>query len=499
MDQITFDEIPYDRLEPGTFIEVRPNYRNMGLLPYPVRSILLCQKLATGTLAEGVEQEIVNPDDAIAYCGLGSIGAEQVKAFRRTNNTTPLYIMALKDAVGAVDASGTFTFVGSLALATVLRFKVAGQQVRITVEPTDDVADMATSLAAAIMAETSLIVTAAAALGVVTVTCKHGGEVGNDVDLRVDTKAQPVPDGLTITVVDMSNGSGNPDIDDAFDALSSSWYTQFQHPWNDATNMAKFATEMRTRFTAMTKLDAHGFVAKRGTYGELGTFGELTNEPFISAMGLKKSPTSSWVMSAAVCGLATFHLTNDPSRQLRSLVIEGVEAPDPIDRFTETEQDLLLRKGMSTFDHLPDGKTTISRLITTYKVSTLNIVDRAWLDIMTPATMSRIRYDWAGYIGLLYPRSKLLDDEDQAAFVGRGDDDGGLVGNAIVTPRRMHGSWAARCRLYADNAWIEDIDRTLKESFFVRNADDKNRLDASQQVLIVGNLMVFAAALEFQV
>ena len=499
MDQITFDQIPYDIREPGTFLEIRPNYRNVGLLPYPVRSIVIGQKLATGTLVEGVEQEIVNPDDAIAFFGKGSIGAEQVKAFRRTNGTTPLYIIALEDAGGAVKAAGTFTFLGSLSLATVLRFKVAGKQVRITVDATDEIADMATSLAAAIMAETSLTVTAASALGVVTVTCRHGGEVGNDIDLRVDTKAQPIPDGLIVTVVDMANGSGNPDIDDAFDALSSSWYTQFQQPWNDVTNMAKFATEMRERFTAMAKLDAHGFVAKRGTYGELGTFGELTNEPFITAMGLKKSPTSSWVISAAVCGLATFHLTNDPARQLRSLVIEGVDAPDPTDQFTETEQDLLLRKGISTFDRLTDGKVIISRLITTYKVSNLGISDEVWMDIMVPATMSRIRYDWSAYIGLLYPRSKLLDDEDQAAFVGRGDEGKkGLVGNAIVTPRRMHGSWAARCSLYADKAWIENIRKTLDESYFIRDGDHKNRLNASQQVIIVGNLMVFAGALEFQ-
>ncbi|PCI04654.1 MAG: phage tail protein [Hyphomicrobiales bacterium] len=495
---MTFDQIPYDRLEPGTFTEIRPNYRNIGLLPYPVRSNIIGQKLAAGTLVEGVEQEIVNPDDAIALFGVGSIGAEQVRAFRKTNKTTPLYVVALGDADGAVKATGTFTFVGSLALATVLRFKVAGQQVRITVEPTDVVADMATNLAAAIMAETSLVVTAGAALGVVTVTCKHGGEVGNDIDLRVYTKDQPIPDGLTIAVADMADGAGNPDVDDAFDALSSSWYTQFQMPWNDSTNMAKFAAEMRARFTALAKLDAHGFVAKRGTYGELGTFGELTNEPFISAMGLKNSPTSSWVLSAAVCGLATFHLTNDPARQLRSLVVEGVEAPEAVDQFTETEQDLLLRKGIATFDRLPDDKLTISRLITTYKTSNLGIPDRAWMDIMVPATLSRIRYDWSAYVGLLYPRSKLLDDEDQAAFVDRGDDDDGLVGNAVVTPRRMHGSWAARCALYAKKTWVEKIEKTLKESYFVRGDDGKNRLNASQQLIIVGNLMVLAGALEFQ-
>lgn len=37
MSDIVFDEIPYDVLEPGTFLEVKPNYRNVGILPYRQR------------------------------------------------------------------------------------------------------------------------------------------------------------------------------------------------------------------------------------------------------------------------------------------------------------------------------------------------------------------------------------------------------------------------------------------------------------------------------
>ena len=93
----------------------------------------------------------------------------------------------------------------------------------------------------------------------------------------------------------------------------------------------------------------------------------------------------------------------------------------------------------------------------------------------------------------------LVDDEEGAAFVGRTDESDEDPGNSVVTPRRMHGSWAARCRLYGDRAWIEDVMRTVKESVFARSADDKNRLESRQQVRIVGNLMTLAGSLEFQV
>lgn len=493
-----FDEIPVDRLEPATLLEIKPNYRNAGLLPYPEKVCIIGQKLDTGTLAVGDIVEITRADEAIALFGRGSIGAEQVAFFKGANRNTPLFVTALADDGASVKATGTFTFAGAVSAATVLRFKVGGRQVRITALTTDNVTALATKLAAAINADLDMVATAASALGVVTVTAHHGGEVGNEINLKVDTRAQPLPSGLTVAIVAMSGGAGNPDVQGALDLMTSTWFTKLTHPWNDATNMAATAEFLRVRYLATSKLDCHGFVFKGGTYGELGTFGALTNNAFLTCGGLNKSPTSSWAIAAVACGLAAFHLNNDPARQLRSLILPGVQAPDTADQFIDEENDLLLRTGISTFDCLSDGTVTISRMITTYKTSNLGVADRAWLDIMVPATMSRIRYDWSAYISLMYPRSKLVDDNSAASFASRNDNDED-PGTAVVTPQRMKGSWAARCRLYGEKVWIEDVARTVKESTFARSEADRNRMESRQQVQIVGNLMVFAGALEFQV
>jgi|GEM_PF-520478 len=504
MELITFDEIPYDRLEPGTFLEVRPNYRNVGLLPYPVRSLLVLHKLPAGNAKPGQVIQVTNANDGIALAGAGSIGSEQVASFVKANKTTPLYAIALGDAENSVKARGSFTFAGGVNTAVVLRVKINNKQVRFTVLSEDDPEAIANKMAAAVNAET-LPVTASAENGIVTLDCRHGGEVGNDIDLRIDTKAQPIPDGLTITINAMANGSGNPDVNDALDAVAGQWFTQIQMPWNDITNVEALVEECNQRYKALSKLDVHSFVGFNGTFGEMTTFGDLTNSPFLTITGVHKTPTAPWVHSASSCGIAAFHLTNDPARQLRSLVVPDFEAPDDEYQFSEEEQDFLLRRGISTFDHLPDGSTTISRMITTYKVSNLGVADRAWMDIMVPATMSRIRYDWAAYVSLLYPRSKLVEDEETAAFLTRPssgadpDDDDQAESNAVVTPRRMHASWAARCRLYADLVWVQNVDKTIRQSRFVIDKSDDNRLNANQQVKIAGNLMVLAGALEFQV
>ena len=135
------------------------------------------------------------------------------------------------------------------------------------------------------------------------------------------------------------------------------------------------------------------------------------------------------------------------------------------------------------------GRTvTLSRVVTSYQVSALGVPDTAWLDVMVPATMSRLRYDWRAYLALTYPRHKLADDDSPAAEYS----------SAVVTPRRMHGAWAARCKLYERQGWIEGAKRTAERSVFVRDGGDRNRLNAAQYVRVIGNLMVFAASLEFE-
>lgn len=168
-----------------------------------------------------------------------------------------------------------------------------------------------------------------------------------------------------------------------------------------------------------------------------------------------------------------------------------MEAPAEVDRFTDTEQDLLLKGGISTFNSGKDGTVTLDRVVTTYKVSPLAVPDRAWLDIMVPKTMSRLRYDWASYVSLLYPRNKLAADGSLAAEA----DESGVV----VTPKRMHGSWSARCSQYEKWGWIQGSSETVRQSVFAIDDADDDAMLARQQVRIMGNLITLKSSLEFQV
>lgn len=483
----TFSEIPYDWLNPGTYLEVRPNYKRQGLLPFPARSLIITQKLSAGLAPALAMREITSDAQGEAFFGAGSIGAQQVKAYRAANKTGALFAMAMDDVAGGTAATGTITFTGA-GNGTVAHY-INGKRVPVTATSLLTVSQLATATAAAINADTSLPVTAASALGVVTLTARHKGVCGNDIDIRVNRFLDDVvPTGLTVAIAAMGGGATNPTLQTALDALVGQWFTDIVIPWSDGANLSALSAWAADRYKAMGKLDCHGYAGARGTYGQLGTAGALTNSPFITMIGANKPGSSPWELAASLAGVAAFQLTNDPARQLRSLALPGVWI-DAKDQFTDQEQDLLLRQGISTWTALNDGTIVLDRVVTMYKVSNLNVPDRAWLDIMVPKTMTRVRYDWASHVTLLYPRHKLADDYSPAADAS----------DAVVTPRRMAGTWASRCKLYERAGWIEDVRRTVDESLFYRSPNDRNRLEASQQVQIIGNLMVLAGALEFQV
>ncbi|MCX5497326.1 phage tail sheath subtilisin-like domain-containing protein [Kaistia dalseonensis] len=487
---VAFNEIPYDWLKPGVLVEVRPNYDRMGAVPYPARALLIVQSLAGGAGVAKTLYRITRPDQGRALFGAGSVGADMVEAFKKANKTSDVYAIALADAAAAVAATGTFTFAGTATSSGVAALYIGSVRIAIPIIVGTTAAQAATAAVAAINAIATLPVTAAAAAGVVTLTAKHKGEVGNGIGLAFARRdGDSVIAGLAVTVAAMAAGATNPNLQDVLDVIAAEWFTDIALPWDDATTLGLLAAELATRYQAMGKRDAQAYLGHRGTFGGLTTKGALTNSPFISAIGAKNSPAAPWVWAATLAGVATFQLANDPARQLRTLPLPDIEAPPTADRFTDTEQNLLLGGGISTFTSLADGTVTIDRIVTTYKTSPLGVPDRAWLDIMVPKTASRVRYDWSSYVALMYPRHKLADDDSPAA----------AERDAVVTPGRMHGSWATRCKLYERWGWIEGASDTVAQSTFARDDSDRNRLNASQQIIIIGNLMVLAAALEFQV
>ena len=129
----------------------------------------------------------------------------------------------------------------------------------------------------------------------------------------------------------------------------------------------------------------------------------------------------------------------------------------------------------------------LMRVVTTYLTDSQGVPDPFWHDIMTPKVMSRIRYDWNAYRKQVYPSNKLSDSGSVAAEYDA----------TVATPNRLAASWAARYRLYMEAGWVENA-ALATQAVFVRNTTDPNRVDCSLPIQVIGNLMVTAAVMSFQ-
>ncbi|MDC7787966.1 phage tail sheath C-terminal domain-containing protein [Rhodoplanes sp. TEM] len=489
---ITFDEIPYDLRKPGTYVEVAPVYdRKSGTYGWPARAVLLVQKLSTGSAAAATIYRITRPAQGASLFGAGSIGDRMVQAFKAANKTTDLYAIALADKGDGVQATGTFVFTGPATAAGTIAVHVADHRVTVGVAASDSATTIGAAVAAALTAVADLEVTASATTGTVTVTAKHKGEAGNALQLAVNPRIDDVmPAGVGCTVTAMSGGSGNPDVTTLLDAIAAEWFTGAVTAWTDSTSLAALAAWAAERYTAMAHKDVKIYWGPHGTFGQLGTLGGYTNSPHMpSAPGANRSASPPWAWAASLAGIAEAQLAADPARQLRGLALPGIAAPASADRFTEEEQDLLLHSGISTFEVDTDGTVRLDRVITTFKTTSDGAESDAWLDITVPATLSRIRYDWRAHTAATYPRHKLASDGSPAAEHSP----------TVVTPQKLHGSWAARCQVYERNGWIQDATETVGRSSFERDADDRHRVNSIQRVKVMDNLIVLAGRLEFEV
>lgn len=488
---ITFNEIPYTWLRKGAYVEARPNYQTKGAAPWPTRVLIVGQKLAAGTAAANVPLPITRIDQATGYFGQGSQLEAMVKAFKAANKVSEIWAFPLADAAGTA-ATKTITITGTPSAAGTVALYIGGRRLAIPVATTDTPTTVAAAIVAAVTADPAMLMSATNAAGVVTLTAKNLGTLGNLIDVRINYYWDDVsPLGLTFVVATGVAGATDPAISTVITAIANDWYTDIVMPYTDSANMALLETELARRYNAMGGLDMHAYSGLIGSYATATTWSSTRNSAYSTTIPCGAAPLDPpFLWAAALAGVAAFQLGNDPARQLGSLVLPGIKAPAPAAQFLDTEQNLMLGKGLCSWDALPDGTVVLNRVVTNYQKANSGAADQAWLDINVPKTASRIRYDWINYVQLNFPRHKLADDTSPALQTLDPT-------NAIATPRSLMGSWIGRCRLYAQQGWIEDIEYSKANSFFERDANDRNRANGRQSIKIIGNLIVLAGALEF--
>lgn len=488
---INFREIPSPLLVPGSYQEIVPGYQKFGLFAIPSRTLFIGGKTSAGTATTAtVVPNVTRVLDGRGYGGAGSHIDRMVTAYLQPDNEVPLDIICLDDAGGGTAAAWTLTFTGTATQGGTPAVAIEGTRIYIGTLAGDTASAAATEFAAAINADTTRPVTAAAVGAVVTATAKNKGVCGNDISFVANpARGDAMPAGLTLAITQTVQGATNPSIAAALALVSNTWYTDIVIAWQDSANLVLLAAELERRWNAMTRRDARGHVGVTGTFSQQLSVAAAANARFIYFSPLQAPGSAPWAVAASAAGICAQQLTTDPARQLDEIAMPGIVGPQPANLAIDTEQELLLAGGCSVFRVLQDGTVTMKRYVSTYTVNANGGLDPAWQDVMAQAVSSRIRYDWKNYFRSLYPANKLAPDGSLAA----------QSDPSVVTPNRAKASWGARYIVYAKNGWVVDeINQANAAEFFI-DPNDPNRLDYRIPYTRIGNMIVDAGQIVMNV
>jgi phage tail sheath gpL-like len=486
---IGFNTIPINILTPGQFVEFDSRAAQQGLPTIPHKILVIAPRLTSGSIAAMTVARVRSAAEAEQFCGRGSVGAAMLKAVRAANPYTDCWMIGVSDAGGAVAATGTVTIVGPATAAGALRLYVAGEVVSIAVANGDAQNVIATALAAAINANSALPVTANAATNVVTVTARHAGTVGNEVDLRLNyNQGDVTPAGLAVTIVAMANGATNPDMTAITAALGDSQYHTMITPFTDNTSLTVLETFLNARWSGTVNKEGQAFGALGGSYAAIDTVAVARNSPFSTLIGCQKSPTPSYVI-ASVVGALDASQAEDPSncnRPRQTMLMTGVLPPKESDRYSRTERNVHLSDGASTYIVDDGGNCRIERLVTTYK-TTNGVPDTSYQNIEDMRALAYLRYSTIQRIAIRFPRYKLANDGTPIA-----------PGQLIVTPKVIRNELIALFIDWQKAGLVEGLEQFKTDLIVERNATDKSRVDAIIPPDLINGFRVFAGQVQFR-
>jgi phage tail sheath gpL-like len=384
---ISYDHVPQALRYPGVYIEIDGSQAGLG---EDIPAVLLVgQKLASGTAPAGEITRISSVFDAQTKAGAGSMLHQMAARYRAIDPTLDLYMLPYADNGAGVAATGTITVTAPATADGTLSLYVAGKLISVAITSTMTTAQIATAIAAA-FTSTDIPVTAAAVASVVTLTARHKGTCGNQIDIRLNLYGELKPTGLAVTIAAMASGSGDPAPGNLTTLLGANrWYRYIALGMNDAATLAAWHTESQRRYQPPVQAGFRAFTAHRGDYAAAAAFGETKNYEHIVDLSLEINPTPTWEAAAIVCAAAAPKLYNSPVESLEGITLTGMIG---VTYHDWTNANSLLFKGMSIMQISQDGTCSIKRLITLHQFRPDGSSDDAYLDVNTPEVLERIRY-----------------------------------------------------------------------------------------------------------
>lgn len=471
--------IPANIDVPGAYIQTK--YVANGIQQNDMRNLIIGQKLTNGTAVSLKPYKITADGEIEKLAGVGSHLASLVNAFRAVNKTQELTILALDDNAEGSQATGSIEFTKKATNVGILNFYIAGINVQIGINETTELNDIATKLKTAIdeMPELPVIATVNAAK--VTLKSKHKGQWTNKINLDTNlTVGEFNPEGLEFTIIDMANGTGNPDLETVLDVIGDVQYHNIANPYTDKANMDSFNLYLTNLDDPLVRKEAIGYTAFIGNHGQNTTFADVLNSAYITCVAPGLIPNLESQALGLYMGLLAFSRANDPAKGFEGLLLEGLQAPKAADQFDINQRDLLLKAGLSTCTNNFSGQVLIERAMTMKTKDNDGNKDTSQKSINTMMTAFAISSAWTKRVRQKFTNKKLRAD-------------GGITPKDTVTPNIYKAEMIAFFGDLEILGWVQNSKEFTANLVATIDANDPFRLNSSmlydtvKQLIIVSN------------
>ncbi|MCX2709061.1 phage tail sheath subtilisin-like domain-containing protein [Pseudomonas sp. DCB_BG] len=487
---VSFNSIPSDLKVPLFYAEVDNSQANTATSAMPR---LIVAQVNDDSVAPEIGKLTLVPSLSLAKSigGVGSMLAEMYETWRGIDAAGEVWCLPVK-ATGT-KATGKVALVGTATAGGQINLYVAGQRVRATISSGATAAAAATALAAAVNAA-GLSVSAVAAAGEVTLSCRWAGQSGNDIQLQLNRQGRVngefTPDGLTVTVTAMAGGVGTPDLAAAIAVLGDEPFEFLCGPWADATSLDAWKALMNDstgRWSWSRQLYGHVYTASRGTLGELVALGDTRNDAHVTVYGFEKpSPDPVWRQAAAYTARQAVFISADPARPTQTGELNSITPAPAGERFMLLERQSLLSHGIATA-YASSGTQRIERAVTTYQKNDFGQADNSYLDSETLHQSAYIIRFLKGRITSKYGRHKLANDGTRFG-----------AGQAIVTPAVIRAELIAGYYILEQMGIVENADAFAQYLVVERSLTDPTRVNVLYPPDLVNQLRVFALQYQFR-
>lgn len=397
---IAFSQIPEGRRTPGPLTEYNTSGAVTSLPANSYRVVVVGQRTAAGTVLANTVKDIFSSDDAAVYWGRGSMMHLAVMDAFKANPYLSLQGVAVDDAVAGVVASAPITITGPATGNGAMRLMVNENNVDIAIGMNDTASAIAAALNAQIAMQPDLPIIATVLAGVVTVSAKHKGALGNAIKLEPVVSAN----GVTAVAGAMTGGLNDPDMSPALLAIYNAGHSIVMSCFNDAANMTALRSHLNNVSGPMERRRARGVYANTATYAQSVTSAAALNEGRLLEILVPNSYESSYEVAAVMA--ATAASEPDPARPLNDMELVGLTPPPLASHLSGQQIEACLHNGVTPTKVGPGNKLQIVRAVTTYTLNAAGVPDVSLMDWTTLGTLDYVANAVEVAEAVQHPRDK---------------------------------------------------------------------------------------------